>query len=166
MKSLFFKLALIASSALLSSCVTAPTELIYRHELADQILKPRPGYKGLTNRACTNYDEKANCVKFEVQDHDLADEQFRKTLNALGFICNVAGKRYKICEDQPGLCRIWFTDCGIFCKRRRHEEVIPSSNYQFLLDAKTRCFKKDLYPFTGSWGDASWGSAQAFGGGS
>lgn len=163
MRSRCYRPAILLSLLLFGACASEPV-LIYRHELADQILKPREGYKGLTNRACTSYKD-GKCSSYVVEDRLLEDAQFRETVNKLGFICNVGGRRFKVCQDKPGLCRIWFTDCGLFCRKKRHEEYVPASNYRFLLDAKTRCFAKDKYPFDGSWGDG-YGNAQLWGDGS
>lgn len=139
------------------ACASAP-ELYYRHELADQILKPRPGYAGLTNRACAKFDDDGVCQDWQVEAHSLDDANFRQTVNTLGMVCNIGGRRFKVCLDKPGFCRIWYTDCGLFCRKKRHEEYIPASNEQLILASKTRCMDPRKYPFE-TWGGGSWGVA-------
>ena len=83
-----------------------------------------------------------------IKEYLLTDATFRKTANDLGFICNIGNKRYKICPDQPGFCRTWYKNRFII-KDKKMVDYIPADNYQFLLDAGTRCFQKDKYPFYG-----------------
>jgi hypothetical protein len=128
---------------LLASCATPQVEL--RHPLSQQILKPRPGYKGLTNRACEALNEKGECAGMVVKEYLLEDPVFRKTANDLKFICSVGGRRFKICLDQPGLCRTTYEDCGWFCKDKKKVEYIPANQYQFLLDANTVCQNREIY---------------------
>src|SRR5690349_9194366 len=102
-----------------------------RHALVAERLIPRKGFTGLTNRVCLEYkgDE---CVRDDIKEYLFSDESFRHTANALGIICRVAHKRYKVCIDKPGLCRFrydgWFNE-------RIIEEYIPQDRYEFLLDA-------------------------------
>lgn len=106
------------------SCSVTPTP---QHELSDQILKPRRGYDGkLTNRACLEYDGK-ECKKDNVISYDLSDSKFRETANKLDFICNIGGKRFKICMDQAAFCRKsttqlceWWDLMKLFCKEEVH----------------------------------------------
>jgi hypothetical protein len=131
---------------LLSSC--AGPVIYPQHELSRQILSPRPGHTGLVNRACAARDSE-RCTRWLTSEYSLEDPVFRDTANRLNFVCNVGGKRYRICRDKPGLCRIWFTDCGLFCSKKRHEEYLPASGYQFLLDANTVCFNETEYDLQG-----------------
>lgn len=131
---------------LLLGCATSP-EIYLRHQLAQQILKPRVGHNGLTNRVCLEY-EGPLCKKPEIQEYSFSDENFRTSVNAMGFICKVASRRFKICLDKPGLCRITYKHSGFLgLGRTKLEEYIPSSNYQFLIDANTKCFQKNEYDF-------------------
>jgi len=114
-----------------------------------QILKPRAGHKGLTNRACLAWNDENECLKYEIQEYLLEDAEFRETVNSFDFICSIGGRRFKVCKDKPGFCRITYTDCGIFCRRKRHEEYIPAEKYDFLLAANTRCMNKEEYPLGG-----------------
>jgi hypothetical protein len=119
-----------------------------RHPLSEQILKPRVGFKGLTNRACEVFDKaRGECLEYKIEERLLEDAEFRNTANMLGFICLIGGRRFKICEDKPGFCRHTYKrNCflGICGKRDKLEEYIPVERYQFLLDANTRCFDKDM----------------------
>lgn len=137
------------------ACATVPT--IYpEHPLVDEILKVRKGHEGLlTNRTCAlktdpnAADSSPGCQVEHIKDYALSDPEFRQTVNRLNFICNVGGKRYKICLDKPGFCRFSYTqDCflGFICKpAERLEEYLPVEKYGFLLDANVRCAKKEKY---------------------
>lgn len=132
----------------LSGCHRA---VFTQNPLVYQILKPRPEYPGmLTNRACLKYDGE-KCIEEDVDIYDMNDEAFREKANTLDFICNIGGRRFKICKDKPGFCRRTFKKkCWWkFCRKRklRNEEYIPVEPYQFLLDANVKCFNKDRYPF-------------------
>lgn len=136
-KSLFC----IFLSSLSLSCSSAP-KVYPRHELVEQILKPRPGYKGLTNRVCSSVNDKKECV-YTVTDYDLFDVNFRKNANTFNFTCNIGGKRYKVCQDKPGFCH--FTYKGLWPFRKKIEDYLPITNYDFLLSAKTVCANEKLY---------------------
>lgn len=130
-------------------CATAP-EIYPSHPLVDEIVKVRPGHAGtLTNRAEILGPDGKSTVAV-VTEYPLHDPAFRDTVNKLDFLCNIGGKRYKICKDKPGFCRIGSTrSCAIgplFCKDVEAEiDYIPVDNYQFLLDAKARCASKQNY---------------------
>jgi hypothetical protein len=141
MKSHWLKLAL--SSLILTNCATVQP-LYPRGALVKQILRPWTGYHGLTNRACTLIDQKGDCAHWSVIDYVLEDAQTRASLSQLVFICNVAGKRYKVCPDKPGLCRR-HCDGFLFCQTK--EDFLPIANYQFLIDADTKCGAQASYNF-------------------
>ncbi len=130
---------------LLSGCATSPPSYP-QHPLVDQILRPRPGYTGLTNSFCTRFEDD-ECKELVVQDHPLTPE-FRKQLNDFKFICNVAGRRFKICIEKEGLCRyeIEKRDCFL-CRDRVKQVFIPITDYQYLLNANAKCFNRERYPF-------------------
>jgi hypothetical protein len=130
---------------LFAGCVSR--DIYPRHVLIDQILVPRANHSDLTNRACMGY-EGDKCIKEEVVDYDMDDDETRKRLNQLGFICKIAGKRYKVCMDKPGFCRMSYKKKNWFAKPQRYESFIPITDYQFLIDAKTRCFNKERYNFS------------------
>ncbi len=151
MKSAWRKLALL-SLIIASGC--AGMKIYPAHPLVDEILKPRAGFDGkLTNRTCGLYDKGA-CVVEKIATYDLTDSVFRKTVNDLKFICSVGGRRFKVCLDKPGFCRFSSETykCGFLGLARcskRIEEYLPADPYQFLIDAKVKCFNKENYPFEG-----------------
>lgn len=136
----------LVSLGLLISCATPDWN---PSPLSDKILKPRVGYKGLTNRYCVKWNALEQCDEWKVEDYDLNDKEVRERLRSSGITCKVSEKRYKICKDEPGLCRRAGTEkCFLFfCNTEYKEEVIPISNYQFLLDITAKCFNEDRYPF-------------------
>jgi hypothetical protein len=147
-----FCLFVLLCLALMWGACTSVPETYPRHPLSEQILKPRKGYRGLTNRVCLLTDEQGRCTQPEVLDYSLDDENFRLTAEKLNFVCYVAGKRYRICKDKPGLCRVSYKEkCFIgICRRGdRVEEYLPASQYQFLLDANTECANEDAYNLQG-----------------
>lgn len=141
----FFALV-IGVASLINGC-SSGTISYPRHELLDQILRPRPGHEGkLTN---TSLDATG---AVHTDEYDINDEPTRAKLNTLNFVCNIGGRHFKVCKDKAGFCRFSTTkSCFLFfCKDSdKQEEFIPVYGYQFLLDAKTRCFNKETYPFGG-----------------
>lgn len=142
---------------LLNNCVTEPTYL--QHPLESEIISPRPGHDGkLTNRARVCVAEQdGKCIKwgFTVKEYDLSDPNFRTLVNRMGFICSVGCHRYKICIDKPGFCRVSYTSNwigGLFGQRDRHEDYLPISPYQAVLDANVRCFNQSIYNFADAGG--------------
>src|SRR4030042_1829033 len=130
----------------LSNCAN---ETFPKHELIEKIIRPRFGYEGsLTNRYCI--DE--NCYT----DAWRYNFEFRKTLIRLGFICNIGGKRYHPCEDEKmdGFCRnSTIKTCKkwdvlkIFCSKKIETDFIGIKEYQYLIDANTRCYNREKYNF-------------------
>lgn len=118
-----------------------------RPELIGQILKPRTGYKGITNSACDEYDFWGKCKSQSIVDYDLHDKEVRKKLIDFGFRCLIAGNRYKIDPDQPGFARYetvsecWFCEDKVLIVKR-----IPIEKYQYLIDAGTVCYSEKEYP--------------------
>lgn len=152
MRRLSTKLALVWGVAvgLGLACSTANPPPYPAHPLVDQILKVRPGHEGvLTNRSCAANDPATGyCTQAKIQEYPLADPAFRETANRLNFLCNIGGKRYKICKDKPGFCRIgYLPKCFlVFCQQEEVElDYLPVGNYQFLLDAAARCANKEEY---------------------
>ena len=82
-----------------------------------------------------------------IKEYDLQDANFRKEANDFGFICNLGGKRYKICLDKPGFCRISYKNGFLGIGKKKIEEYVPAVPYQYLIDANLKCFNKDEYPF-------------------
>jgi hypothetical protein len=150
-RSLKAGVLLFVALSCMSGCVTVGKPYP-RNELIDQILKPRPGHEGkLTNTSCPEM-EGDKCPRLQIDEYDLSDPALRDKLNALDFVCSIGGHHYKVCKDKVGFCRFTQTKkCsffGLFCKNSEVEqEFVPADPYQFLLDAKTRCFNKERYPF-------------------
>lgn len=144
MRAKLFKISSLC--LLLLAASSCASNVVLRHQLYEQILRPRVGHKGLTNRACDRQKD-GKCLEITVKEYLFEDPAFRQTANELEFICKVGGKRYKICQDKPGLCRITYEkNCNLFgCKSTRLESYLPGSRYQFLLDAKTVCFSRKSY---------------------
>lgn len=142
---------LLFTTLVVLTSLSCASQDIARHALSEQILKPRVGFRGLTNRACDLLDKDQKCKPENrtIKEYLFEDEDFRKTANSLSFVCKVAGKRYKICIDKPGLCRISYIKRGSFLKswKEKKEEYIPALRYQFLLDAGTVCFSENKYDF-------------------
>lgn len=137
----------LGAVTLMAGCA-APT-LYPEHALVDQIIKVRAGHEGnLTNRTVTGYDKDGKPIE-KIKDYSLESQDFRETVNRLSFICNIGGKRYKICLDKPGFCRFSRDEkcfLGIFCKDSDViEEYLPVEKYGFLLDANARCASREKY---------------------
>lgn len=126
------------------SCSTAP---LPRSPLVDQMLRPRPAYKPhLTNQIKDKYG------KVEVAVYDLSNENVRKTLIDLKFICRFLDKRYYICPDAPAICRNTFKieKGGIFSKDKRIKQVHSmrfEEHYDLFVSAKLVCFSQESYPW-------------------
>ena len=142
---ILLKLTLVSSLIVFASCASVPW---HASPLAEKILKPRAGYKGLTNRYCEQY-EQSTCKSWKVEDYDLNDKEVRERLRAAGITCKIAEKRYKISLDKPGFMRREGTKkCFLFfCNTEYKDEFIPISEYQYLLDITAKCFNEDRYPF-------------------
>lgn len=125
-------------------CATLPKPYV-KHTLIDQILRPRPGYTGLTNSHCALW-ENDECKKVEIEERQLTPE-FRIMANDFKFICNIGGRRFKICLDKEGFCRLEEVPSCLLCKTKTKEIFIPITDYQYLLDANTKCFNKEKYSF-------------------
>jgi len=118
--------------------------------LAKQRLIPRPGYVGLTNQVCLEWDSE-KCLKTSVKHYDVRDAEVRKTLISFGFACRIGGKRFRICDDQPGFCRqesgcLEWKKKLITRKTYCAKEGIVKSDYldavekqQYLIDGATEC---------------------------
>ena len=122
--------------------------------LVGQRLVARDGYNGkLTNRVCLSFDSN-KCVETSLIEYDLNVPDVRKTLVELGFACNVGGKRFRVCADSAGLCRVEAHEICIEYRKtfffRREvcaKEKIEITNhflsinddYSFLLDSATEC---------------------------
>lgn len=136
-------------------CATLP-EIVAEQPLIDQRLSFRPDHPGkMTYLVClTKSPETGVCTEEVIHEVDLKDAGKRSQLDDMGFVCNVAGERYKVCFHAPGLCQITQAKtCGgpfnLFCTSK---EIVAkyldgSDDLQKLIDANARCFQKDRYPF-------------------
>lgn len=118
--------------------------------LSEQRLIPRPGNDGhLTNQICLKFYG-GECEERSLKTYDLRDIKIREKLNEFRFACKVGGKRYRICKDEPGLCRSeqiclkWGTKLISRDKVCREWGVKKSflhaiSQYDFMLDGATEC---------------------------
>jgi hypothetical protein len=118
-----------------------------RSEVSHQIMKPRDGYKGLTNQICLQYKFAGGCEKYDVVEYDLNDAKVRSDLISFGFVCKIAGRRFKIDPDQAGFARYEAKRaCWLFCKKKVEiVERVPVSNYKYLIDAGTVCYSERVY---------------------
>lgn len=135
---------LLALLLLSSGCATKPKQYA-RGALINLILRPRPGYKGLTNQTCREWAD-GHCIKRDVAEWDLAVDKERLQLHSLRFVCDVGGRRYRICRQLPGLCRQTYVKSG-FLGLDRELKLISYLNareeYQFLIDSDTVCMSMD-----------------------
>lgn len=150
---LFLSLSLVSCSSIKEAIKPKPLhEEVHKNHLplAKQRLIVRPGRIGLTNQVCTKWDSE-KCLSKSVMVYDLRDPEIRKTLISFGFACRVGSKRYRICDDKPGLCR----NEGGCVKKKKHlitrkeycaEEGIVKTDYlpieeklEYLMDGGTEC---------------------------
>lgn len=131
--------------ALLIGCASTEREIIPQQPLLNQRLAPRPGFKGkLTNQFCVELDEKNPkiCKKSSIIEYDMNDPNVRLSLVELEFICNVAGKRYRISIDSPSLISTKYMK-KLFSKKAVNEYINFNDQYDRLLNANTFCAAKN-----------------------
>jgi len=122
--------------------------------MAEQILTMRPGFDGLTNRACVQYDDKNACLKYETKEYKLQDAETRARLVDFGFSCLIAKKVYRVCGERAGYCRTSCTykrDCflGICGKKKRDKcevEFIDANRVDYLRESGLVCASENVYP--------------------
>lgn len=137
---------IVIASVHLGGC--ASQQLYDRGPLFEQRLVARPGYPGkLTNQVC-RAGGGHHCTKMDVKPYDLTDPGVREQLRGVKLICNVAGVRYRVCSDRPGLCSQ--TEevkkfLGITISRKMVEiGYIPAiEDWQVLVDGATWCMAQD-----------------------
>lgn len=138
---------------LLSSCSLLQEPKRTRKPFPQQRLVVREQYpEKLTNQFCEE-KRKGECIKWNVVQYDLNDRAVRKLINDAKIPCNIAGRRWRVCLDQPGFCRRslkclkwkdrwWdFNPRKVCVKRKQVEEYIPASDHEYLHKAKTVCYK-------------------------
>lgn len=122
-------------SVLSVACATPQFE---HGPLFDQLLRPRPGFEGrLTNQVQRETGP-------DVVSYDLSLPSTRNQLRQVKLICSVAGVRYRVCLDRPGLCtQTEKVKKFLFIRYKRiivELDYIPvKEGYQRLLDSKTFC---------------------------
>ena len=151
---LCYKIRILALSCLilLTSCehlgnLVSNDKILNKSKLVDQILRPRKGHEpNLTNFTCKkkNLDK---CEDWDKAFYDVNDSDLRKRLNDLGFVCSIAGKRYKVCLDRPGFCRFGAKRKYLLFKSLELVDYIPISQYTFLIDSDSKCYNKNKYRF-------------------
>lgn len=122
---------------LLAACAS---EFHYnRNQLVEQVLTARPGKPVLSNSAFVKGEK--DVWHNEIVEYDLADEKLRTNMFAMHFVCSIGGKRYKVCADKPGFCRVSYQ--GGFFSKKKVEEYIPiKEQYDFIVQARTTCFSE------------------------
>ena len=146
----FFWAAFILSWVFISYIVAACStqkEIYVRKDLVSLILRPRPGYKGLTNLRCMKW-EKEKCIEKDVLDFDLEDDAQRLRLHDARFVCRVGdGPHYRICKELHGLCQQTTVTSGPFFNRKTEVKLVSflhiKEKYQYLLDKGTYCLSLD-----------------------
>ena len=134
---------------ILSSCTTPVTyERFARNNLANQILKFRKDYEGLTNRACEEWNLDSSCKRFIVSNYDLTDLETRRLLRDLKFICKINGERFKIKLEQAVFERDDFYRCGFLkLKTCVNKKIINVTDKEMLINADAVCFSESSYDF-------------------
>ena len=107
----------------------------------------------LTNQICKK-KKNGECVEWSIKKYDLGNASFRKLMNDAKIPCQIAGKRWRVCLDSAGYCRrhvkclkwkdVWWDfKEGVRCvKKKQVEEFIPATSHDYLVQAKTVCYKK------------------------
>lgn len=134
----------------LAACSSTPP-VYERGPLVDLILKARPGYQGLTSQRCEQWakpkvgETKRKCLKKDVKVFDLADDKQRLQLHGLRFVCDVMGRRYRICKEIHGLCQQTTVRSGFLGMGREIKltsVLTVEENMQFLIDSDTTCLSQ------------------------
>lgn len=100
----------------------------------------------MINRFCKEYLPDGSCVELIESKYDLAEKATRESLRSLGFACRVGPKFFTVCPDVDGICRSygggWFSNPKV-------DTYLLKSQWKFLVQADTKCFQRDTYPFLG-----------------
>lgn len=120
----------------------------YSHRpLLEQIVRMRPGYKGLTHQICAERDWFGECKRMDLVEYNLQDQKVRANFVALQFRCKIGGYRYKFYDGGPYFARYKRQKKCWLCKTETViEKTIPMSNTQYLIDAGTYCWSEQAYP--------------------
>jgi hypothetical protein len=126
----------------LSACASEP--LYVQSPIKNQILRSRGGV--LSNSYCKYEGEnKSKCI-LQQTNYDLNDPVLRNILNSLGFVCDAGGRRFRVCVDQPGICRrnsdkVVSSFLGIPIKKEKSIEYIPQGKDFEVLSVKCEIVK-------------------------
>jgi hypothetical protein len=120
------------------------TPVFERGALVSLELRPRPGFKGLTNQRCVKWKE-GKCIERDVKDFDLTIDEERLRLHAARFVCRVGdGPLFRICKTLHGLCQQTVEKTGWFTREIKLKEFLHiREKYQYLIDKGTYCISLD-----------------------
>jgi hypothetical protein len=111
----------------------------------DQRIAARPGCEGfLTNQVITR-DGKL------IIKYNISDAITRERLNESGFICHMNDRRFHICKDKPGICRVehecleWKNPLFAkkYCVKFKETYFDILKDYQKMLDGGLECYARD-----------------------
>lgn len=135
---------LIRIISVLLLLVSCKTGMLYeRPSLFRQRLVVRKDYPGkLTNQVCIRRKGE-KCEKWDLVVYDLKDPKFRVEANELGFVCQIGGKRWRICVGigQIGYCRrecLHRNKYSFKCYKYEHK-FIHINRHDYLYKAETTC---------------------------
>lgn len=130
---------LLLGLLILVGCVSAPS---VRQPLIEQEIRVRPD--GFSNQICVKRNAKDECEQKDTVIYDLSDQATRDRLIEVKMICNVGGKRFRVCAKAPCLYSsktnvVKFL--GIVIRRELvvDETITMPEGLQELLDKKTYC---------------------------
>jgi hypothetical protein len=129
---------------ILTGCATTPNE---HREFFKEVLSFRDGYKGLTNKICVDRRWDDKCLNWSISEYSLENPEVRKGLIDMSFVCKVAGRRFKIDPDQPGLARYKEDRPCWLCKKETTivERISLKDNLPYLIAAATICYSQNFY---------------------
>lgn len=115
--------------------------------LLEQIVRMRPGHKGLTHQTCISFNYWGDCTASTLIEYDLADKATRQRFVENLFVCRIGGRRFKIDPDAPQFVRYqrkrpWF----LAPEETKIIEAVPAAATQRLLDGRTECWSEKAYP--------------------
>lgn len=143
---LFLALAIFIFASIFSGCATSKP-ILNRGSLSTLLFVPRPGYKGLTNQRCTQWDkDNIHCLARDTIDFDLAKDEDRLRLHAIKLVCHVGSQEYRVCLQLPGLCQQTIVKSGLFGWKKEIKLVsvlTMPERLQYLIDTSTWCVAMD-----------------------
>lgn len=139
---------LLLFAVLATFTISCSSNSVYeRGPLKDLVLRPRQGYQDkLTNKRCAE-KKKGKCLKYDVLEFDFNDDQVRKTLRELKFICNVRGSQFVPCPNARGLCQLRKDTSGVWPFKKTeiklNRYISLHDDLEFLVGANTYCASID-----------------------